>query len=40
MRPPSHERPRARERLHSLDWLCVLAVLGVFFAHTSDIFDS
>jgi peptidoglycan/LPS O-acetylase OafA/YrhL len=28
------------ERLHYLDWLRVLAVLGVFYAHTINIYDS
>lgn len=28
------------ERLYYLDWLRVLAVLGVFYAHTADIFDT
>jgi peptidoglycan/LPS O-acetylase OafA/YrhL len=27
------------ERLHYLDWLRVLTVLGVFYAHTTYIFD-
>lgn len=39
MKPLSHEGPLQRERLHYLDWLRVLAVLGVFYAHTADIFD-
>jgi glucan biosynthesis protein C len=39
MRPLSHEEPLHRERLHYLDWLRVLAVLGVFYAHTINIFD-
>jgi glucans biosynthesis protein C len=34
-----HERPIHRQRLHYLDWLRVLSVLGVFYAHTTDIFD-
>jgi hypothetical protein len=34
-----HEKPIYRERLHYLDWLRVLAVLGVFYAHSADIFD-
>jgi peptidoglycan/LPS O-acetylase OafA/YrhL len=29
-----------RDRLYYLDWLRVLAVLGVFYAHTADIFDT
>jgi glucan biosynthesis protein C len=28
------------ERLHYLDWLRVLAVLGVFYAHTTNIYDT
>jgi len=36
---PLHEGPAHRERLHYLDWLRVLAVLGVFYAHSADIFD-
>ena len=39
MRPLRYEGPIYRERLHYLDWLRVLAVLGVFYAHTADIFD-
>src|SRR5438105_11432908 len=39
MRPLRYEGPIQRERLHYLDWLRVLAVLGVFYAHTADIFD-
>ena len=39
MRPLRYEGPIHRERLHYLDWLRVLAVLGVFYAHTADIFD-
>jgi peptidoglycan/LPS O-acetylase OafA/YrhL len=31
---------RTRERLHYLDWLRVLAVLGVFYAHSINIFDT
>ena len=30
---------RAHERLHYLDWLRMLVVLGVFYAHTASIFD-
>src|SRR5574340_991612 len=30
---------QTRERLHYLDWLRVLAVLGVFYAHSINIFD-
>jgi peptidoglycan/LPS O-acetylase OafA/YrhL len=36
---PTHEEPMHRERLNYLDWLRVLAVLGVFYAHSVDIFD-
>jgi glucan biosynthesis protein C len=32
--------PVQRKRLYYLDWLRVLAVLGVFVAHTGDIFDT
>jgi glucans biosynthesis protein C len=32
--------PVQRTRLYYLDWLRVLAVLGVFVAHTGDIFDT
>src|SRR5436305_4857874 len=35
MKPLNHKE----ERLHYLDWLRVLAVLGVFYAHAVDIFD-
>ncbi len=31
--------PRAQERLSSLDWLRMLAVLGVFYAHAAWLFD-
>jgi glucans biosynthesis protein C len=40
MRPLRYEGPIQRERLHYLDWLRVLAVVGVFYAHTADIFDT
>src|SRR5205085_8688962 len=40
MRPLRAEGPLQRERLHYLDWLRVLAMLGVFYAHTADIFDT
>jgi acyltransferase-like protein len=40
MKPPGQEEPIQRERLYYLDWLRVLAVLGVFYAHTADIFDT
>src|SRR5215471_20320383 len=33
------ERFHSKERLHYLDWLRVLAVLGVFYAHAINIFD-
>src|SRR5947209_15098139 len=39
MRPLRYEGPIQRERLHYLDWLRVLAVSGVFYAHSADIFD-
>jgi len=39
MEPLSHDRPVEGERLHYLDWLRVLAVVGVFYAHAVDIFD-
>jgi acyltransferase-like protein len=35
----AEETTPTRERLHYLDWLRVLAVLGVFYAHTINIFD-
>jgi peptidoglycan/LPS O-acetylase OafA/YrhL len=38
--PLSIEEPAQRKRLFYLDWLRVLAVLGVFVAHTGDIFDT
>src|SRR5690349_9017325 len=38
--PLSIEEPVQRKRLYYLDWLRVLAVLGVFVAHTGDIFDT
>src|SRR5919109_1004849 len=38
--PLSIEEPVQRNRLYYLDWLRVLAVLGVFVAHTGDIFDT
>ncbi len=40
MEPLRAEGPLQKERLYYLDWLRVLAVLGVFFAHTADIFDT
>src|SRR5579884_2177276 len=39
MRPLSVEGSIHSQRLHYLDWLRVLSVLGVFYAHTTDIFD-
>lgn len=39
MKPLSYEGPTHRERLHYLDWLRVFAVLGVLYAHATDIFD-
>jgi len=36
---PGIEKPVQPERLYYLDWLRVLAVFGVFIAHTADIFD-
>jgi glucans biosynthesis protein C len=33
------ETTRTTKRLHYLDWLRVLAVVGVFYAHTINIFD-
>jgi len=40
MRPEKAEGPKHTERLYYLDWLRVLAVLGVFYAHTAEIFDT
>jgi glucan biosynthesis protein C len=40
VKPPGIEEPVQRKRLYYLDWLRVLAVLGVFIAHTGDIFDT
>jgi len=39
MQPLIHEGPIHGERLHYLDGLRVLAVLGVFYAHAANIFD-
>lgn len=39
MKEPGHEVSPGKERLHYLDWLRVLAVVGVFYAHATDIFD-
>jgi glucan biosynthesis protein C len=35
----AEETTQTRERLHYLDWLRVLAVVGVFYAHSINIFD-
>jgi hypothetical protein len=40
MRSVNVEGAPHTERLHYLDWLRVLAVLGVFYAHTTNIYDS
>ena len=40
MRLEKDKGPLHTERLYYLDWLRVLAVLGVFYAHTADIFDT
>jgi acyltransferase-like protein len=40
MRALSVKETTHAERLHYLDWLRVLAVLGVFYAHTTNIYDS
>jgi glucans biosynthesis protein C len=40
VQPLSIAEPVQRKRLYYLDWLRVLAVLGVFVAHTGDIFDT
>ncbi len=37
---PVQEEPVQQQRLYYLDWLRVLAVLGVFYAHTAEIFDT
>ena len=39
MKPVSVGENTHHERLHYLDWLRVLAVLGVFYAHTTNIYD-
>ncbi len=39
MRSASLKETTHTERLHYLDWLRVLAVLGVFYAHTTNIYD-
>ncbi len=38
-KPVSVKETTHNERLHYLDWLRVLAVLGVFYAHTTNIYD-
>jgi glucan biosynthesis protein C len=40
IKPPGIEEPVQQKRLYYLDWLRVLAVFGVFVAHTADIFDT
>ncbi len=40
MWPLSVKQTTHAKRLHYLDWLRVLAVLGVFYAHTTNIYDS
>lgn len=40
MKPPGYERQKTSERLYYLDWLRVVAILGVFYAHNADIFDT
>src|SRR6266849_6020632 len=40
VKPQSIAEPVQRKRLFYLDWLRVLAVMGVFVAHTADIFDT
>jgi acyltransferase-like protein len=39
MRAASVKETTHTERLHYLDWLRVIAVLGVFYAHTTNIYD-
>lgn len=39
MKRRSADEPEDEERLYYLDWLRVLAVVGVFYAHAIDIFD-
>lgn len=39
MRAASDKETTHTERLHYLDWLRVVAVLGVFYAHTTNIYD-
>ena len=38
--PPLQEEPIQQQRLYYLDWLRVLAILGVVYAHTAEIFDT
>lgn len=38
--PPVQEEPVQQQRLYYLDWLRALAVLGVVYAHTAEIFDT
>jgi peptidoglycan/LPS O-acetylase OafA/YrhL len=40
IKPLIFREPVKHERLYYLDWLRVLAVCGVFVAHTADIFDT
>lgn len=40
IKPPISGEPVKHERLYYLDWLRVLAVLGIFVSHTADIFDT
>lgn len=40
MKPSGYERLKHSERLYYLDWLRVVAILGVFYAHNADIFDT
>ena len=39
MKSQRYQDSKYSARLHYLDWLRVLAVLGVFYAHAADIFD-
>jgi len=40
MKPSGYKRQKHSERLYYLDWLRVVAILGVFYAHNADIFDT
>lgn len=40
IKPLISGEPAKHERLYYLDWLRVLAVLGIFVSHTADIFDT